>query len=62
MNIIRSKKVIKDITCLLLAIPGISPSLGSRSLMTSLLLVAIHTNKQIMDMVTLHQRWKQTTQ
>jgi hypothetical protein len=54
MNIIRSKKVIKDITCLLLAIPGVSPSLGSRFLVTSLLLVAIHTNEQIMDMVRLH--------
>jgi hypothetical protein len=55
INIIRPKNVIKDTTCLLLAIPGTSPSLGFGFLMISLLLVAIYTNKQIMDTITLQQ-------
>jgi hypothetical protein len=49
INIIRSTNVIKDTTCLLLAIPGTFPCLGFRFLVTPLLLVAIHANKQIMD-------------
>jgi hypothetical protein len=47
--------VIKDTTCLFGATPGTSPS---RFLVTSLLLVAIYTNKQIMDMITLHQNMR----
>jgi hypothetical protein len=58
MNIIRSKNVIKGTTYHLLVIPGaqvLSQKLGFRFLVTQLLLVAIHTNKQIMDILTLHQ-------
>jgi hypothetical protein len=44
-----------DTSCLLLAIPGASLNLGFRFLVASLLCVAINTNKQIMDMITLHQ-------
>jgi hypothetical protein len=52
MNIIRSKNVIKDITCLLFANPTVHvllQSWASKFLVASLLLVTIHTNKKIMD-------------
>jgi hypothetical protein len=55
MNIIRSKNVIKDTTCLLLATPGDSPNLVFRFFVASLLLVAIHANTQIMDTIKLHE-------
>jgi type III secretory pathway component EscR len=48
INIISSKNMIKDTTCLILAILCPSQSLGFSFLVISLLLVAIHTNKQIM--------------
>jgi hypothetical protein len=50
--IIRSKNVIKDTTCCFLAISnfsGVSPKLGFRFLVALLLLIALHTNKQIMN-------------
>jgi hypothetical protein len=53
INILRLENVIKDTPCLFGATHGTSLRLGFRFLMTSLLLVALHTNKQIMD--TLHQ-------
>jgi hypothetical protein len=52
INIIRSKNVIKDTTCLLLVNPTaqmISQSWALYFLITSLLFVAIYTNKHIMD-------------
>jgi hypothetical protein len=39
----------------------LTQKLGFRFLITSPILVAIHTIKQKMDMVTLHKKWKQTT-
>jgi hypothetical protein len=50
--------MIKDTTYLLLVIPCgqvLSQKLGFKFLVTSLLLVEIHANKQIMDILTLHQ-------
>jgi hypothetical protein len=47
--------VIKGTTCLILAISRCFTKLVFRLLVTSTLLIAIHTIKQIMDMVTLHQ-------
>jgi hypothetical protein len=47
--------VIKGTTCLRLEIPRYFTKLVFRFLVTSLLCVAIHTIKQIMGMVTLHQ-------
>jgi hypothetical protein len=50
--------VIKGITCLFGATPRTSPILVFRFHVTSLLLVAIHTIKKIMDIITLHQNMR----
>jgi hypothetical protein len=42
-------------TCNNLVVPMLPQKLGFRFLVASLLCIAIHTNMQIMDMVTLHQ-------
>jgi hypothetical protein len=38
--------VIKDTTCLLLVIPGVSPSLSFKFFVTSLLITTIHIDRQ----------------
>jgi hypothetical protein len=58
MNIIRLKNGIQDTTCLILVIPSAFPKVGLQVSVTSLLLVAIYTNKQIMDTITLHQNMR----
>jgi hypothetical protein len=54
-NIIRLRKVIKGTSCLRLDIPRYFTNLVFGLLVTSLLLVAIHTYKQGVYKITLHQ-------